>query len=113
MALLFSKVTMRDDNSESEFFVSGFPQDADDLEGWTAYHDFLNDITEDMIVNVHAVAFLYGEGETVKATPEEVAYVKMRDERDPKFLTDHCDCIGESDFNVNWYPDEVFGQDLE
>ena len=47
MAILFSKVTMRDDYNESEFFVSGFPQEPDDLEGWTAYHEFLDEITED------------------------------------------------------------------
>ncbi len=52
----------------------------------------------------------YGEGETVKATPEEVAYMMMREQRDPDFLSGHCDCIGESDFNVNWCPDELFGQ---
>ena len=47
MAILFSKVTMRDDYNEAEFFVSGFPQEPDDLEGWTAYHEFLDEITED------------------------------------------------------------------
>ena len=112
MAWLFSKVTMRDDYNESEFFVSGFPQEPDDLEGWTAYHEFLDEITEDTIVNIHAEAYLYGEGETVKATPEEVAYMTMRDQNDPNFLSGHCDCIGESDFNLSWYPDELFGQDF-
>ena len=72
MAIMFSKVTMRDDYNESEFLVGGFPQEADDLEGWTAYHEFLDEITEDTVVNVRAQAFLYGEGETVKATPEEL-----------------------------------------
>ena len=60
MAILFSKVTMRDDYNESEFFVSGFPQEPDDLEGWTAYHEFLDEITEDTIVNIHAVYDLRG-----------------------------------------------------
>ena len=72
MAIMFSKVTMRDDYNESEFLVGGFPQEADDLEGWTAYHEFLDEITEDTVVNVRAQAFLYGEGETVKA-PEAPA----------------------------------------
>jgi hypothetical protein len=67
MAIMFSKVTMRDDYNESEFLVGGFPQEADDLEGWTAYHEFLDEITEDTVVNVRAQAFLYGEGETVAA----------------------------------------------
>jgi len=112
MALLFSKITMRDDYNESEFFVSGFPTEADDLEGWTAYHNFLENISEDTVVNVRAEAYLYGEGETVRATSEEVAYITMREQRDPNFLSSHCDCIGESDFNVNWNPDELFGQDF-
>lgn len=37
-------------------------------------------------------------------------YMMMREQRDPDFLSGHCDCIGESDFNVNWCPDELFGQ---
>ena len=111
MAILFSKVTMRDDYNESEFFVSGFPQEADDLEGWTAYHDFLDDISEETVVNIRAEAYLYGDGETVKATPEEVAYMTMRDQKESNFLDKHCDCIGESDILLNWYPDELFVQD--
>jgi hypothetical protein len=111
MAIMFSKVTMRDDYNESEFFVGGFPQDADDLEGWTAYHEFLDEITEDTVVNVRAQAFLYGEGETVTATPEEVAYMMMRMNWDPEFLGDHCDNIGDRDFVIDWDGDEVFGYD--
>lgn len=112
MAILFSKVTMRDDYNETDFFAGGYPQDSDDLEGWTAYHEFLDEISEDTIVNVHVDAYLYGEGETVKATPEEVAYMMMRDQRDPNFLSGHCDFIGEQDFNISYYPDELFGQDF-
>lgn len=96
--------------NESEFLVGGFPHEADDLEGWTAYHEFLGEISEDTVVNIRTQAFLYGEGEKVKATPEDVAYMMMREQRDPDFLSGHCDCIGESDFNVNWCPDEFFGQ---
>jgi hypothetical protein len=110
MAILFSKITMRDDYSEAQFFVSGFPKEAEDLEGWIAYHAFLGEIEEDAIVNIHAEAYLYGEGEAFKATPEEVAYMIMRQERDPDFLSGHCTCIGESDFNIHWCPDELFGQ---
>ena len=38
MAILFSRITMRDDYGEAQFFVSGFPKEAEDLEGWNAYH---------------------------------------------------------------------------
>ena len=83
MAILFSKVTMRDDYNQSEFLVGGFPHEADDLEGWTAYHEFLDEISEDTVVNIRAQAFLDGEGETVRSTPEEVAYMTMRNQCDP------------------------------
>ena len=110
MAILFSKVSMRDDYNTSEFLVNGFPKVAEDLEGWRAYHAFLDELAEDTIVNVYVQAFLYGEGETFKATPEEVAYMIMRQQRDPDFLSGHCICIGESDFSIHWCPDELFGQ---
>ena len=112
MAILFSKVTMRDDYNESEFFVSGFPHEPDDLEGWTAYHEFLDEITEDTIVNIHAVAYLYGEGETVKATPEEVAYFYMRRNDNADFLNDRCQNIEKVDFDFNWSTDELFGMEM-
>ena len=74
---------MRDDYNESEFFVGEFPHEADDLEGWTAYHEFLDEISEDTVVNVLAQAFLSGESETFRAIPEEVAYMTMRNQCDP------------------------------
>ena len=113
MAILFSKVTMRDDYNESEFFVSGFPQEPDDLEGWTAYHEFLDEITEDTIVNIHAVAYLYGEGETYRATPEEIAYFMQRIEMQEDFLSDRCDNIEDVDFTFSWSPDELFGMEMQ
>ena len=112
MAILFSKVTMRDDYNEAEFFVSGFPQEPDDLEGWTAYHEFLDEITEDTIVNIRAEAYLYGEGETVKATPEEVAYFYMRRNDNADFLNDRCQNIEKVDFDFNWSTDELFGMEM-
>ena len=112
MSILFSKVTMRDDYNESEFFVSGFPQEPGDLEGWSAYHEFLDEISEDTVVNIRAQAFLYGEGEPVRATPEEVAYMMLRKQRDPDFLSGHCNFMGESDFNLSWYSEELFGKDF-
>ena len=56
-----------------------------------AFDDFIGEIDQDADVRVHTDAYLYGEGETVKATPEEVAYRMMRQERNPNFLSDHCD----------------------
>ena len=57
--------------------------------------------------------YLYGEGETFKATPEEVAYFKMRSDADEEFLHDHCDNIEDADFTIQWSPDELYGVELE
>ena len=73
MALLFSAVTVTANNQEVEFLVGGIPREFDDLEGWTAFDNFMEDLDEETEVSVHAKAYLYGGEETYKATPEEVA----------------------------------------
>ena len=57
-------------------------------------------------------AYLYGEGETVTATPEEVAYMMMRMDWDPEFLAEHCDNIGDGDFVIDWDGDPVCSMEL-
>ncbi len=110
IALLFSQVTATANNEEITFLVSGIPREYDNLEGWRAFADFLGEIEKDTEVHIHADAYLYGEGETVKATPEEVAYMMMRQGRNPNFLSASCDHIESVDFNIQWSPEELFGQ---
>ena len=75
MALQFSHVRVSTpDGNEAEFLVSGIPREFDDFEYYTAFEDFLDGIEEDTEISVHAEAYLYGEGETFKASIEEVAY---------------------------------------
>lgn len=92
MALLFSAVTVTANDQEVEFLVGGIPREFDDLEGWTAFENFMEDIDEETEVSVHAKAYLYGGEETYKATPEEVAYFMKRIEMDDTFLS-RCDNI--------------------
>lgn len=101
MAVLFSAVTLTADNNQVEFLAAGVPRDADDLEGWTAYENFVDELDSEQEVSVHVEAYLYGEGETFKATPEEVAYFKMRADADEEFLHDHCDNIEDADFTMS------------
>ena len=75
MALLFSAVTVTAGNEEIEFTVGGIPREYDDLVGWTAFDDFMENADAETEVSVHAEAYLYGGEETVTATPEEVAYL--------------------------------------
>ena len=74
MALLFSAVRATAKDQEVEFLVGGIPREYDDLEGWTAFDRFMEDIDEETEVAIHAEAYLYGEEESNRATPEEVAY---------------------------------------
>lgn len=106
MAVLFSAVTLTADNNQAEFLAAGIPRDSDDLEGWTAYENFMDELDSEQEVSVHVEAYLYGDGETFKATPEEVAYFKMRADAGEEFLHDHCDNIEDADFTIQWSPDD-------
>ena len=110
MALLFSAVRATANDQEVEFFVGGIPREYDDLEGWTAFDRFMEDIDEETEVAIHAEAYLYGEEETHRATPEEVAYFMNRIEMDNTFLA-RCDNIESVDFTINWSPEELFEDD--
>ena len=113
MAVLFSAVTVTADNDQIEFLAAGIPRDINDLEGWKAFDDLMGEIDYEQEVNVHVEACLYGEGETVKATPEEVACFTMRLKADEDFLYDHCDNIEEVDFSFVWSPEELFRTEME
>ena len=53
MALLFSAVRATARDQEVEFFVGGIPREYDDLEGWTAFDRFMEDIDEETDVLWH------------------------------------------------------------
>lgn len=110
MAVLFSAVTVTAiaKGEQVEFLVGGIPRELSDLEGWTAFDNFIGEIDEDMDISVHADGYIYGEGEVFKATPEEVAYFYMRKDDNPDFLNDRCQNIEKVDFDFNWSPDELF-----
>ncbi|MBQ8401693.1 MAG: hypothetical protein IJX14_07175 [Clostridia bacterium] len=112
MAILFSHVTMESDYGIGEFFACGFPNDEDDLDGCIAYEEYLTEVSDDDIIDVHVEAYLYGDGETVRATPEELAYMIQRLEHDPLFLRDHCNNTADCDFEIHYKPDELFGEDF-
>ncbi len=112
MAVQFSHVRVSTpDGNEAEFLVCGIPRAFDDFEYYTTFEDFLDSIEEDTEISVHAEAYLYGEGETYKASIEEVAYFHLRMQQDENFLSGHCDNIESVDFTCNYSPDELFGID--
>lgn len=112
MALLFSAVTATANDQEVEFLVGGIPREFDDLEGWTAFDRFIEDIDEETEVSVRAEAYIYGEGESVRATPEEVAYIMKRMDMKADFLSSRCDNIESVDFTIKWSPEELFNMEV-
>ena len=110
--MFFSAVTVTAGDEEIEFTVGGIPRECDDLVGWTAFDNFIENIDTKTEVSVHAEAYLYGGEEIVTATPEEVAYPMMRMERDENFLADHCDNIEDVDFSFLQSPDEYYEMKL-
>ena len=113
MALLFSAVTLTAEDRRTEFLAAGFPKNERDLAGWTAYENFKSEVASEQEIGVHVQAYAYGGGEVLIATPEEVAYFKMRADRDERFLADHCESAGSADFTIQAPPNEVLGVYLE
>ena len=86
MSLRFSRVTLYSAGKTESFFVCGIPQSRADLQGWTAYDNFVSGVPRYMAVSAHVETFLYGGEEPFDATPEEVAYFYKRIERQPDFI---------------------------
>lgn len=113
MAVLFSAVTITSDSDQAEFLVAGVPKSYADLEGWTAFESFMNEVDTEQDIKVHVAACLYGEGEVFTATPEEVAYFTIRAAQTDDFFYDHCTDAGHSDFTIPWSPKELFGMEMK
>lgn len=64
MAILFSKVSLKADDSIEEFLIGGAPSDEDELSGWAPYDDFIESLTDEAEIEVYVESYLYGEGET-------------------------------------------------
>ncbi|HPE95894.1 MAG TPA: hypothetical protein PLT66_07510 [Bacillota bacterium] len=112
MSLLFSQVTLTADGFEDNLLVSGIPRNIIDLEGWTKYDKFIKSLDMKTEINVHVKSYLYGDGERVNATPEEVAFMVRRMIFDDDFLDKHCETIEDSDFVIRYSPNELFGIDF-
>lgn len=108
MAVLFSAVTATAGGQECEFLVIGTPRAFGDIEGYSTFEEFIQEVDKDTEVSVHAEAYLYGEGEVFTASLEELAYFYMRIKDREDFLTARCNKIEDVDFSFNWSPDELF-----
>ena len=109
IAILFSQVKVQSADQSETFLISGIPKEYDDLTESVQLEWFLQDIDSDETVQVHADAYLYGEGEVVNATHAELCYFLDRIRLNPNFLESSCQSAGSSDFSFDWSPDELFG----
>ena len=100
MALLFSAVTMKSGEAETRFLVGGIPRMKNDLNGWTAYEEFMQKIDGASEVNIQGKIYLYGDGEFVNATVEEVAYMYERIKRREDFLRTRCQYWNDTEFKL-------------
>ena len=109
MALLFSAVTVTAGEDEIELLVGGTPREYDDLEGWSEFDDLMYFISEETEVSVCAEAYLYGEGESMRASPEEIHDLMQRMKDDTGFLNRCCSNLESVNFTFVWSPEELFG----
>ena len=100
MSLRFSRVTLYSADKTTSFLVGGIPKSRTDLQGWTAYDNFVSDVPRYTVITAHVETFLYGGEEPFDATPEEVAYFYKRIERQPDFIESRAEKTDESDFTV-------------
>ncbi len=66
IAILFSQVKVQSPDQSETFLISGIPKEYDDLTASVQFEWFLQDMDSDATIQVHADAYLYGEGEAVK-----------------------------------------------
>ena len=90
MSLEFTKVTATCGNRSTEFLTMGTPKERYELEGYTAFEDFMNTVPDESEVKVSCFPYTYGEGVPMTASIEEVAYLTMRMQGDQNFLDKRC-----------------------
>lgn len=90
MSLEFTKVTATCGNRSTEFLTMGTPKERYELEGYTAFDDFMNTVPDEADIKVSCIPYTYGEGVPVTASIEEVAYLTMRMQGDQNFLDKRC-----------------------
>ena len=101
MSIRFSRVQVMTTDKAAIFLVGGIPATQADLDCWTAFQSFSEDLPENEVITVSVETFEYGEEEPNDATPEEVAYIYMRQDKRPDFIESRTAKVGESSF-VLW-----------
>ena len=112
MSVLFSHITLRTDNDETEFLIPGIPSTQDDLTDSDEYDEFMERLDSEQVVNVYGTAYVFGEGETDTASSDDIEDIAKRIAADDNFLKDECECIEEIDFSFLASPEEEESMDM-
>ena len=99
MALIFSKVSVTAAQETMTFLVGGAPRSVQDLVGWTMFDQFVVK-AKNAPISVKVDVRRYGGEEDYAATPEEVAYMYMRLERQADFIEDRTTQVETSEFTI-------------
>lgn len=111
MALLFSAVRATANDQEVEFFVGGIPREYDDLEGWTAFDRFMEDIDEETEVAIHAEAYV---DPSTKNNLDLVKWSEFAADKGWGYVWGTYGTVLSPDFlesKIIQYPDEVGGKE--
>lgn len=100
MSIRFSRITAMTEKASAIFLVGGVPASQADLDGWTAFDSFVEDMPENEVISAHIETFLYGDDEPFDASPEEIAYFYQRIGMRPDFIEARTEKIGETDFVI-------------
>lgn len=98
MSIRFSRISAMTEDASALFLVGGCPTQQADLDGWTAFDSFTEELPADTVITIHIETFLYGDGEAFDATPEEIAYFYQRIEMRPDFIEKRTEKKEESEF---------------
>ncbi len=101
MSIRFSRISAMTEDASALFLVGGRPTVQADLDGWTAFDSFTEELPANTVITIHIETFLYGEGEVFDASPEEIAYFYKRLELRPDFIESRTQKVEESDL-VLW-----------
>lgn len=100
MSVLFSLVRLTSDTgSYTELLCGGIPACEEDLAEWSDYEDYLDGNLCTLEVQADVVSYLYGEGESVHADENDIAYLTTCMEEDKWFIEEQCDYVSDSRFS--------------
>ena len=100
MSIRFSRIKAVSKDKAALFLGGGIPHSKEDLKGWKAFDSFSALLEDNERVIVSVETFEYGDGSPYDATPEEIAYIFMRESMRSDFIDSRAKMVSESEFSI-------------